>query len=467
MQARLRVSLLLLLCVLGVGLSQVAHHSSAAEDQRIYLPLVRSPSAPANSLAVSAATHLGGPEDDSARAVDVAPDGSVVVGGIWPTYNPPGTTPVTLLNGGAGVVIRFDRSGRTVRSLARVGGSVADLEIDPQGTIAVCGDFGVAALDATASSVRWNATPGAASRCAVGSDGTVAVLVGNSAHVYSNTGALLKSWAIGVGTANDIAVDGANQNVIATGFVQISGNLQIPFIHAWAYDGALRWKSYDFPAGSPNLGSADTRGERIAIGRDGRLYFAASINGGTGASVLTHDPKDSTKDVGSRIVVTDEYTNPFNIGSVKMAWFARFNPLDGSLELAQSLLTRLGDDKGRKGNSITVAGMMADADGTLYLAGGAAAFIANRDAQSVGGVRVGPYGGDAFALVVSPDFKQRRIWTVFTAPGGGSGGAAGISIRNGVAALVATPAQAFITFNAVQPTSGGGKDAYLAVWPTN
>lgn len=436
----------------------------AAPTNKAYLPLVVGPRATGSStnLMVSAATHLGGAQDDLAAAVDIAPDGTIVFGGALPGYTPP-ASPIELLSGTAGLVLRLDSNGRRVLSATRIGGSVEDLEVGATGEIAVCGNFGIALLEPSAGALRWNTAPAVGRRCAIGSDGVVAALVGDSALAYGSDGATLGRWTVGGSAQNDIAVDGQRRQVIVTGYIQISGNLQIPFIRAYDYNGVLRWKSYDFPAGTPNLGSADSRGERIAIGRDGKLYFAGSINGGTGASVFTRDPKDANKSAGDRTVVTDKYTNPFNIGSVKMLWFGRFNPENGGLELAQSVLTRRNDGKG---NSIGAGGITADADGTVYLTGGAAATIANRDQATVAGVRVGPYSGsDAYALVVSPDFKQRRLWVPFTGPQGGNGGGAAISVRGNLVALAGTVnSGTFITSDPLQPALGGS-DAYLAVWP--
>jgi hypothetical protein len=50
--------------------------------------------------------------------------------------------------------------------------------------------FGVAMLNADASTMAWSAAPGAVARCAVGSDGTTAALVDNAVSVYSAAGAL-------------------------------------------------------------------------------------------------------------------------------------------------------------------------------------------------------------------------------------------------------------------------------------
>lgn len=470
--------LLLFCCGLAlVAITQTPLVSSQSNDSQVFLPLIRNgaattppPTGGDGDIQVSAATYLGGAGDDSTSAVDVALDGSIVLAGTMSGFNPGNVTPTSLLGGGKGVVVRLDKTGQSVSSVSRIGDTVDDLEIDDTGNIAVCGDFGVAMLNADARAVVWSATPGIGRRCATGRDGTTAVLVEDKVSVYNSTGTPLGNWAIGGSQQNDIAVDSVNALVIATGFTQVSGNLQLPFIRAWSYAGDLQWKSYDFSS-APGLG-ADTRGERIAMGRDGKLYFAGSINGGTGVSVFSRDPKDiNVKLDKDRSIVTDKYTNPFNIGSVKMTWFGRFNPADGTLELGQSLLTRRTSDD--KGNSIGVEAIAADADGRVYLAGGAACCIKERDSQQVAGVTVGSYeSGEGYFFVVSPDFKERLIWTPFAAPGLSAGGspATGVGVRDAVVAVGInlnprdTGQRELITFNALQSTPGTLPEAYAAVW---
>jgi hypothetical protein len=95
-----------------------------------------------------------------------------------PGHNPGGVTPVTLLGGGDGVVVRLDPSGQTVRSVTRLGSEVRDLAVADNGRILVCGDFGVALLNETAAALIWaDDSLGQGYRCDQGSDGTVAVLV--------------------------------------------------------------------------------------------------------------------------------------------------------------------------------------------------------------------------------------------------------------------------------------------------
>jgi hypothetical protein len=342
------------------------------------------PDSPSDDFAVSSATYLGGSGADQATAVDVAPDWSVVFGGTMPSHNPGGVTPVELLGGGDGVVIRLSHDGTHVQSITRIGQQVNDLEINDEGAIAVCGDFGVALLSADAQSITWNDDSGSASRCAIaqgGADsanGTVAAIIDGNAHVYGAQGNALGTWEIGGNSQSDIAVDAATQSVIATGYNQVSSDLQVASLKAWSYDGAtLKWTSYNFSASEvtgENLG-ADTRGERVAIGRDGKVYFAGTINGGTGASIFARDPKDITSSAGDRTVTTDNYNTPTNVGSIKMTWYGRYAPDTGDLELGQSLLTRLSSGKG---NSIAPNALMADAQGRLYIGGSAYASIERR-----------------------------------------------------------------------------------------
>lgn len=442
-----------------------------ANSFTVFVPFVRRDFAlsPSLNLPANAATYLGGAGSDAANAVDIALDGSVVLAGSMPGFNPGNVPPIDLLGGGNGVVLRLSSDGQEVSSITRIGGVVNDLEIGDDGRIVVCGDFGVAVLSSDASTLIWNANPGTASRCALGSDGSVAALVGGAAYVYNALGNPLQNWNIGGNAQNDIAVAGGQGLVIATGYVQVSSNLQVAFIRAWSYDGTLRWRSYDF-ASAPGLG-ADTRGERIAIGRDGLLYFAGSINGGTGASIFSRDPKNIDTRLGSdRNIATDSFNNPTNTGSVKMTWYGRYDPATGNLLRGSSLLTRLSSGSG---NSIVAKAITADEDGRIYLAGDSSCCIEQRGSRQVAGTTVGNYeAGETFFLAVSEDFRQRLIWTPFAAPGVSAGGspANGVAVRNRVVAVAATlnsktgTNRGWITRNALQASPATLPDAYLVLW---
>jgi hypothetical protein len=258
--------------------------------------------------------------------------------------------------------------------------------------------------------------------------------------------------------------------VIVTGYKQLTSNLQVAFIRAWHYDGALAWKSYDYEQVS-GLG-ADTRGERVAIGRDGLLYFGGTINGGTGASIFARDPKELAQSAADRTVKTDRFTDPFNVGSIKMTWLGRYDPENGALLLGQSLLTRLSNGRG---NSIVPLALMADSNGRLYVAGNKAADLERRTDRQINDRPVGNYAsGEGYLLVLSPDFTERLLWTPFARAGhtAGDSPAVGVSVQNGVAAVVLTqsntdPERRLITSanSLLAEPPGGASDGYVAVWP--
>ncbi len=451
---------------------------SQSNEFDTYIPLIfgKAPQlAVSNNLAVTSATYLGGTGSDTVAALDIAPDGGIVVGGVFPGYTPLNVTPIIIQGAGDGAILRLDGEGKAVRSITRIGNKVNDLEVAANGVIVACGDFGVAQLDPDATTVSWSAKPGEGSRCSVGGDGTVAVAAAGSMYVYNAQGSPLGDWRVS-GTLYDVAVDGTGQTVIASGYTQkdvsgfCMGQLQVAFIRGWSYDGRATWNSYDWSAqqaGGANV-CADTRGERVTIGEDGLLYLAATINGGTGASIFARDPQDITRALGKdQNISTDQYNTASNVGSVKMTWFGRYNPSNGALIRGTSLMTRLSSGQG---NSIVARSIDADAQGHVFLAGDTACCIQNRDQRQIAGTTVGAYAsGEAFFLAVSPDLTTRFIWTTFPAPGGSAGGSPATAVAAGKD-RVAIGANAnngrLITFNALQAELATQPDAYVAIWPT-
>lgn len=420
---------------------------------------------PTNNLDISSATFLGGAGQDSANAVDISLTGGVtILGGELPQYRNQGKQ-IDLLGGGNGTVVRYASGTQKILSVTRLPGEVKDLEVNPKtGQIAIAGDFGVAVLNPAASQVIWRDNSAAAERVAVSAGGRVAAVQGSGKiQLYSNQGKVTKTFSTGKGSRrfNDVAItDQRGGTVIATGYEQKLSNLQVAFTQAWSYGGSERWRNYDFSASAAQKANlmADTRGERVAIGRDGKLYMASSINGGTGASIFARDPLNIAQSAASETVQTDRYNTPTNVGSVKMTWYGRYDLASGDLVKGQSLLTRLTSGKG---NSIVPKSIMADEQGTVYLAGQASARTANRDNQTIEGRKVSGYAGsEGFLTVLSPDLKERYVWTPFT-----QGESNAVNVRGKVAAVaISADADAsLVTLNAVQNKSGGGQDAYLLV----
>ena len=432
------------------------------------------PQSPTNNLDVSAATYLGGAEDDLTNAVGISADGKfVVIGGSLINANL-GVTETELLGGGDGTVIRYDSETNQVVSSTRLPGKVVDLEVSKNGDIAVAYEGGIAVLNSDATQVKWSQSLSDVFRIAISDSGKVAAVEDiqknrpDKAYLFGSNGEQLQEWS----TANesnhfyDIAVtDQEGGMVIATGYKQKTADLQVAFTQAWSHEGQNLWKNYDFSAtdiDSENI-RADTRGVLVSIGSDGKLYAAYKINGGTGSSILSRDPNNvSEKLTDDRKIETDRYNTPTTVGSIKMAWYGRYDLETGELIKGQSLLSRLNSGRG---NSVTVDSITATEDGTVILGGSTGARIANRDIQTIEGQTVNEYVGfEGYVAIISPDLEERISWTPITDGLTDKKGAVAAS-RNGKVAVVATTdfEGSQITHNAVQSNAGGNDDGYLLV----
>ncbi|MFF5175958.1 hypothetical protein ACFY3U_25490 [Micromonospora sp. NPDC000089] len=402
------------------------------------------------------AGYLGRDDRDQANAVDIAPTCEIVVGGRFTGVR---GAPTTTLGSGAGAVLRLDGDGRRLRGVTRLSGVVRDLEVRRDGgDIAVATDRDLLLLDPTGTAVRWR-RPAAADRVAVGSAGTVAAVVDGTVRVYGRDGAPLTAIRPTGRSIADVAVDDRSGLVIVGGYRQASAGrcvpVQIPWLHAYDRRGVLRWRAYDHPADRLGDRCADSRVERVAVGRDGRLYLAGVTDGGN--SVFARSAADLDRPAPN--VVIDEFTESSNTGGAKQTYLARFDPASGRQLAGQLLLARLG---GGKGNTITPYAVTADERGRIYAGGVSAYQIADRDRLTLNGRRLAPYaGGDAWVLVLSADLRRRTTWTVLT--DGGAGEVRGLAAGAGVAVAAARVDRR--PFHRHEPAQAGEGGGYLAAWP--
>ena len=423
------------------------------------------------------ATYLGGSGADSATGLDIAPDGSIYIAGAFTGFD----ANAALLQSQAettaprGAVLRLTDQGQSLYSVTLIGEYVNDIEVDDQGDMVVCGSFGIARLTSNAGALAWYDNSGDGQRCGLGADGVAALLVDNTIRVYDGQGALLGSWpaAKEPGDSSDVAVDvavaSAQQSIIVTGQRQLADGTQIVTLRAWSYDGTLRWSGYEF-ATNDGL-TAATSGRRIAIGRDGLLYLAATVQGSTDDSIFSRGPRRLESSALAQTVRTDVYTDPQDVGTATVMWYGRYHPVTGDLILGQSLVAR---DEDGGGKSMVPFAITADREGRLYVAGSTWGAPRDQAPEQIDGEPVGTVeGGDPFLVVVEPEFGSRLLWTTFARRGytGGDSPATGVAVRNRLAALAVTSSnqdgRRFVTdSDAVQPEPGGGQsDAYVAVWP--
>ena len=440
----------------------------------------------ANNLAVCSASFLGGSSDDDGSAVEIAPDKTVVFAGTI-IGNNFGKIPLNLkagnstAYGGNGTIIRTDSSGKTILSVTRLGSAINDMDINrSNGRIAVVGSFGLAVLSSQGNQVAWSrntnngagggATISAGRRVAVGKNGEVAALFNKQVTVYDGNGNQLGQFTPSGTYVEDVAVDSTTGSVIVTGFSQKDGGgcsqLQVAFIRGYSYNGTLKWKDYDWShsqAYSANSSCADTRGYRVAIGRDNMLYFAGESAGGN--SIYRYNSRNLSANAPN--VAFDKYNTAYQTRANQISYYARLNPSTGEIQKGQFALSRLSNNDG---NTIKARAITADEKGNVYVSGISAAYIANRSNQTISSQRVGTYtGGDGFLLVIPPDFNSRKIWTGWTgsnSSGGFSSTIYGVSAANGVAAIMASQTGNMITVNPIQRNNPGGKNAFFSVFPS-
>jgi len=432
---------------------------------------------PGNNLSVCAATYVTGPGEDKAGGIAIANDGAILyVGSLAEDY--PGATTTGLPGGSAGL-LRLTADGQKVQTVARLGSTATDIDIQPRsGHMVVAGDFGVQVLNPTAdgSLFHWKEMP--TRKVAAGSDGIIVALSGKTIVVLDNLGKEKARFDVSTNReVNDIAIDGQNRLIFATGFKQDDGapctQLQIPFVRAYDYTGALKWKAYDWSRTEVGSECADSRGIALALGADGQLYYAGESHGGN--TVHRRMPRDIT--VFAPNVKTDAYNDAYNMnGAAPVGYVARLSPTTGDVTMGQIFLTRLSNGKGNAARPNVVA---ANEAGTVLIGGSAACCIENAAMRTVNGqpaMPEGTYAGGGFALVLQTDFKKRLAWTTWNGAKGGGATPAGVAARGGTMAIVMqhaptndgkaqpTSAAPLITDNALATDHGGTTDAFVSVW---
>ncbi|MGC9527676.1 MAG: Calx-beta domain-containing protein, partial [Limnospira sp.] len=408
-----------------------------------------------DNLDLETATYLGTAGEDTAAATVISPvDSAIVVGGNFD---------------GSGQIRRL-QNGTNLLSTTPLGGTVSDLDIDgDSGEIVAVGDFGIQVYNSTADSVLWSQT-GTFDRVSIANNGTVATLTNSTDTVtlWSSTGTQLATATLS-GTdirPADIAIDPEGNGIYVTGFNQVSGNLQTPFLRAFDASLTPLWNTWDYAASQvtgEGLG-ADTRGERITFGQDGGLYFLGKTDGGN--NVFQRDGQDITQNLATMVNV-DPYNNFSGAGSGSFTFHAEIDPSNGNIERGQFIVTRLSNGNA---NSFTPQSITADEFGNVYIGGSSAATLQNRDGKTIDGQPVGSYTlGEMAVLGVSADYTVRKFWTPLTATGdadGSKGAVNSFAVRDGQAVIFGTVFQPDVatTSGAISPDAIGGFDTYLATW---
>ena len=389
----------------------------------------------ASKLDSQTATYFGTGATDTVTAVEIAADCSVLVAGrIGALDGLPAPQPLVQgITSSTGLLAELIYDGRFVRRQRSFGTIINDLATNATDEVLIGGDAGLVRLSANLHTVAWSKTNlGNATRVALGNDGTAAALFGKTLRIFDAQGNELASRVFGDSEVNDVAIDASG--VYVTGFAQRDGGpcsqLQVAWVRSYTKAGTERWKAWDWThaeAAATSSSCADTRGLRVAVGRDGGLYFAGESAGGN--TIYRYQSKALAETAAN--VATDAYNSAYNTASNHITYIARLDPVDGRVQKGQLLLARLADTKG---NTIRPRAITADEQGRIYVAGVSACCTENRSALSLNGAPLTAYaGGDPFILVLSADLRTRHLW--FSSANGGKGEALGVAASRGLAAL--------------------------------
>jgi hypothetical protein len=389
----------------------------------------------ASKLDSQTASYFGTGTTDTVNAVEIAADCSVLVAGrIGAIAGLPAPQPLVQgVTSSTGILAELIYDGRFVRRQRSFGTIINDLATNATDEMLIGGDAGLVRLSANLHTVAWSKTSlGSASRVALGNDGTAAALFGKTLRIFDAQGNELASRVFGDSEVNDVAVDASG--VYVTGFAQRDGGpcsqLQVAWVRSYTKTGTERWKAWDWThaeAAATSSSCADTRGLRVAVGRDGGLYFAGESAGGN--TIYRYQSKALAETAPN--VATDAFNSAYNTASNHITYIARLDPADGRVQKGQLILSRLSDGKG---NTIRPRAITADEQGRVYVAGVSACCTENRSALRLNGTALTAYsGGDPFVLVLSADLRTRHLW--FSAANGGKGEALGVAASRGLAAL--------------------------------
>jgi Calx-beta domain len=411
------------------------------------------------NLVLSRATYLGGTGNDEASAAAISPSGEIVVAGN--------------LNGTARLQRFNSTPGSAPLSDTNLGTDVNDMDVDrATGKIVTVGNFGIKVFNSDGTTPVWS-QPGIFDKVAIANDGKVATLTNSSDTVtlWSAAGTQLATTTL-TGTdirPADLAINPTGGQVYVTGFNQVASNLQTPFLRA--FDPSLNqiWNTWDYSNSQvtgQNLG-ADSRGVAVTFGEDGGLYFLGKTDGGN--NVFTRDGEDITQSLGSRRIQQDAFNSFAGAGAGSFTFFAKINVADGTVDRGQFVVTQRSNPPVNSANSFSPSAIGADAAGNVYIGGGAAFQLKDRNLQQINGQPVGNYSlGEMAVMSVTPDFQTRRFWTPLTATGdadGAKGNVNSLAVGNGKVAIFGTVTQpnAATIASDINPNPLGGNDAYLAI----
>jgi hypothetical protein len=346
-------------------------------------------------------TWIGGPGNDSITAAAVLRDGTVILGGAMPGFEPK-LGPLTRSSGfGDGIVLRLVPISGEIVSALHTRGAVTDLDGDESG-LYLAGPFGCTKFDSRGRLLWNNDFGGPDARIAAGPGGSALVAAGKTISVINQRGSVVKSWQVEADVILDIACDVSEQLAFVTGYdhrpAADGTTLEVAFISAFNGEGKQVWRAYGWSVQDltgQGLGG-NTRGCCLKMGPGHKLYVLGQAAGKE--SLWTRQGHDIAKKAA--LVAGDKFQDSAGAEpTTTLAFLGRLDAHSGQSEGGTVLLARAADDKARDLRPMSLA---VDEDGRVYV-GGWAQENPPISERSFGGV----FAGDGAALVIfDPNFKR-------------------------------------------------------------
>jgi hypothetical protein len=446
----------------------------------------------ANAITTSAVSNFSGTGEDKIFATAIHPIGKrVMIGGQLTQTQNFGLTPVVIGEGTTGMVGILDNTGQTLIKIIRISTIVDEIEVMPNGQVAVLAANSLTIFDENIETILWskvlpNSNPLSTSddygrKISVSKDNKIVVLNAKKFTIYDTTGLELGTSQTFTDTwLSDVEIDSDNGSVYISGFNQSTNGpcaqIQLAFVRAYNYTGNFKWKAYGWShaeAGNNSQGvpnntannCADSRAIRLKVSpKDGSLFLIGRSDGGN--SVFRWDSHQLWKDILN--VSMDYSNNASGLSSGSAMYIIKMNPVNGDALVNQVHTARLSNPKGNtmKGYDIDI-----DNDGEIFVTGAAAYQIQDRTLQTVDGQAIGIYSGaDGYVMQVSEDFTKKRFLTAFSGSNCPNESNS-IAVYNGSIVAggffnqkVSNVCDGMMYHNAIQNGFQGGTDAYFAVF---
>jgi hypothetical protein len=280
------------------------------------------------------------------------------------------------------------------------------------------------------------------------------VLNGDTVTVLDGAGKVAADWTIAASTFQDLVCDG--QRVYVTGSTNRRGRpagqkstpVEVAFVHAYDLRGGRQWVAYDWSGqevADEGL-MADTRGLRLALGRDGFLYVAGESGGDN--TVWSRQ----TRDLRAKLpqVPGDRYQTAANTRANPITFVGRLDRRTGKAQGGTLLLSRLKDNKG---NAMRPRALAVDDQGRVYLAGHSGV----SPPISPGAFGAGE-GSGAFFCIFDRDF--RRLYATRLS----AGTALALGVGKDAIVVAGEAREGLPVLHPLQAQPGGDSDGWAVVF---